>query len=246
MTHLDRFVIGALLSLAAVAYYATPYEFVTKLSYVPFALTAVLFPAFSSSIARRRQEAAVLMVRSIAAVFAIIFPAVLFAVAFAREGLGLWLGEDFASHSFAVMQWLAAGVLINSMALVPSAFVLGAGRSDWVAKLHLAELPLYLLGLWWMLDVAGIVGAAITWTIRVTVDALALLWMAHRTAPAGIRFPDRLVPVIVIGLAALLPAALVESAVVRGLIGFIFAATLPAFLWVRCVRPRLVQSPEPE
>jgi O-antigen/teichoic acid export membrane protein len=200
MTYLDRFVIGSLLSLAAVAYYATPYEFVTKLWYVPFALTGVLFPAFSSSIAHHRDESAVLMVRSIAAVFVILFPAVIFAVAFAREGLGLWLGEDFASHSFRVLQWLAAGVLINSMALVCITFVLGAGRSDWVAKLHLSELPLYLFGLWWMLGVAGIVGAAIAWTIRVTVDALLLLWMAHRAAPAGIRLPGQLVLVIVIGL----------------------------------------------
>ena len=244
MTYLDRFVIGSLLSLTAVAYYATPYEIVTKLWYVPFSLIGVLFPAFSSSIAQRRPESAVLMVRSIAAVFAILFPAVVFAVAFAREGLGLWLGEDFASHSFTVLQWLAAGVLINSMALVSITFVLGAGRSDWVAKLHVAELPLYLFGLWWMLDAAGIVGAAIAWTIRVTVDALVLLWMAHRAAPAGIHLPGQLVLVIVIGLAVLLPAALIESAAVRGLIGFIFAVTLPVFLWRRCVRPRRVQFPE--
>jgi len=50
--------------------------------------------------------------------------------------------------------------------------------------------------------------------------------------------------VVVIGLAVLLPAALVDSAVVRGLIGFIFAVTLPAFLWRRCVRPRRVQFRE--
>ena len=65
MTYLDRFVIGSLLSLTAVAYYATPYEIVTKLWYVPFSLIGVLFPAFSSSIAQRRPESAVLMVRSI-------------------------------------------------------------------------------------------------------------------------------------------------------------------------------------
>jgi len=233
MTYLDRFVIGALANLAAVAYYATPYDFVTKLLVIPFALTAVLFPMFSGALARGSAESAALMTRSLAAVFAVVFPAVMFAVAFAREGLGLWLGEDFALHSFRVLQWLAAGVLVNSMALVPFTFIQGAGRPDWIAKLHLLELPLYLLGLWWMLDVVGIVGAAITWTVRVMVDALVLVWMAHRATPAGIKLPGRLVLVIVLGLAVLLPAALVDSALVRGLVAVTFAIVLPALLWER-------------
>ena len=76
------------------------------------------------------------------------------------------MGDEFASHSFRVLQWLAAGVLVNSMAQVPFTFVQGAGRPDWVAKLHLLELPFYVLGLWWMLDVKGIDGAAIAWTVR--------------------------------------------------------------------------------
>jgi hypothetical protein len=113
-----------------------------------------------------------------AAVFAVIFPAVMFAVAFSREGLGLVAGEDFASHSFRVLQWLAAGVLVNSMALVPLlSFRARVGLIG--SPLHLLEFPLYFLGFWWMLDAAGIVGAAITWTIRVTVDALVLVWMAQ-------------------------------------------------------------------
>ena len=244
MTYLDRFVIGALANLAAIAYYATPYDFVTKLLVIPFAFTAVLFPMFSGALARGSAESAALMTRSLAAVFAVIFPAVMFAVAFAREGLGLWLGEDFASHSFTVLQWLAAGVLINSMALVPFTFVQGAGRPDWVAKLHLLELPLYFLGLWWMLDVAGIVGAAITWTIRVTVDVLVLLWMAHRAAPAGIRVPGQLALAVVLGLAALLPAALIDSALVRGLVALASAIVLPALLWERFYVPRQVRPAE--
>lgn len=234
MTYLDRFVIGALANLAAVAYYAIPYDFVTKLQVVPVALTAVLFPLFSGALTQGGAESAALMTRSLAAVFAVIFPAVMFTVAFAREGLGLWIGEDFASNSFMVLQWLAAGVLVNSMALVPFTYVQGAGRPDWVAKLHLLELPLYFLGLWWMLEAAGIVGAAITWTARVTVDALLLLWMAHRTAPAGIHFPRRLGFVIGIGLAALVPAAIIDSALVRGLVALMFAIALPALLW-KCI-----------
>lgn len=242
MTYLDRFVIGALFDLAAVAYYTTPYELVTKLWLIPFALTAVLFPAFSGALAQGSTASTALMTRSIAAVFAVVFPAVIFAVAFAREGMALWLGDGFASHSFRVLQWLAAGVLVNSMAQVPYTFVQGAGRPDWIAKLHLLELPLYLLGLWWMLDVAGIVGAAVAWTIRVTIDALALLRMAHVVAPAGVRLPGRLVLAVMLGLAALPCVALVEGAPARVLLSVVCAIALPALLWGLFSPPRHAPS----
>lgn len=242
MTYLDRFVIGALFDLAAVAYYTTPYELVTKLWLVPFALTAVLFPTFSGALAQGSGASTTLMTRSLVAVFAAIFPVVIFTVAFAREGLALWLGDEFASHSFRVLQWLAAGVLVNSMAQVPFTFVQGAGRPDWIAKLHLLELPLYVLGLWWMLEVAGIVGAAITWTIRVTLDALALLRMAHVVAPAGVKFPGRLVFAVVLGLAALLCVALVESAPARGLIAVASSVALAVSMWGLLSSPRHAPS----
>ena len=49
MAYLDRFMVAALLSMTAVAYYSTPYELVSSMSIVPAALATVLFPAFSTS-----------------------------------------------------------------------------------------------------------------------------------------------------------------------------------------------------
>ncbi len=83
-------------------------------------------------------------------VFLVLFPVVLLTIVLAHAGLRLWLGADFAQHSFRVLQWLAVGVFINSLAQIPFALVQGAGRPDLTAKLHLIELPLYLLALWWL------------------------------------------------------------------------------------------------
>ncbi len=236
MTYLDRFLIGSLASMAAVAHYATPYEFVTKLLFVPAALTGVLFPRFSRELAHRNQESHRLMSRSVAAIFAMLFPVILSIVAFAQEALALWLGADFASNSFRVLQWLAAGVLVNAMALVPFTFVQGAGLPDRVAKLHLLELPFYLAGLWYMLGAAGIDGAAMAWTARVAVDGLALLWMAGRAAPGGGVFPARLALAIGVGLAALALAGLAESVEARVWIVLGFGILLPVLVWRTSVR----------
>ncbi|MEW5791482.1 MAG: flippase [Pseudomonadota bacterium] len=180
MVYLDRFVIGALVSVAAVAYYATPYELVTKLWIIPGAIVGVLFPAFAASHVHDKARAALLFARGTKYVFLVLFPVVVILVAFAHEGLDLWLGAEFAQHSTPVLQWLAVGVFINSMAHTPFALVQGAGRPDLTAKLHLIELPIYLFLLLWLLHLYGIVGAAMAWTLRVTLDTTLLFWMSSR------------------------------------------------------------------
>lgn len=184
MVTLDRFLIGALVSLAAVAYYATPYEVVTKFLLVPGALVAVMFPAFSTSFAQDRGRTARIYKGCVKTIALILLPVTVGAIVLARTGLTIWLGADFAAHCFRVMQWLAVGVLLNSLATVPFALVQGVGRPDLTAKLHLIELPLYLLSLWWLVSAFGIVGAAMAWTLRVAVDGAVLFGMAQRFLPA--------------------------------------------------------------
>src|SRR5258708_4081175 len=48
LVYLDRFMVGTLLSIAAVGYYSAPYEMVTRLGLIPASLAATLFPAFSA------------------------------------------------------------------------------------------------------------------------------------------------------------------------------------------------------
>jgi O-antigen/teichoic acid export membrane protein len=180
MVTLDRFLIGALVSMAAVAYYATPYELATKLWFIPGVLLPVMFPAFSASFEHDRNRTAILYGRCVKYVFLILLPVVLLTVSVARSGLTLWLGADFAQHSFRVLQWLAVGVLINSLAQIPFALVQGVGRPDLTAKLHLIELPAYLLTLWWLVSARGVEGAAMAWTARMGVDAMLLFGMTQR------------------------------------------------------------------
>jgi O-antigen/teichoic acid export membrane protein len=153
---------------------------VTKLLIIPGSLVAVMFPAFSTSFEHDRKRTATLYSRCVKYVFLILFPAVLLIVGLARSGLTLWLGADFAQHSFRVLQWLAVGVFINSLAHIPFALVQGVGRPDLTAKLHLIELPAYLLTLWWLISARGVEGAAIAWTARAGVDALVLFGMTQR------------------------------------------------------------------
>ncbi len=237
MVTLDRFLIGALVSLTAVTYYATPYEVVTKLWLLPGALIGVMFPAFSTGFAQDRERTAVLFGRSVKSLFLVLFPIMLCAVALAQDGLKLWLGPEFAQHSFRVLQWLAVGVFINSLALVPCTLLQGVGRPDLTATLHLIELPLYLALLWWLVSTRGIEGAAIAWTARVAVDALFLFGLAKRYLPGKgpIRLQTALLPVAALLILAL--ATLLQGPIVKGffLLGTILCFALVA--WFRVLTP---------
>ncbi|MGH9662784.1 MAG: flippase [Bryobacteraceae bacterium] len=184
MVSLDRFLVGALASAASVAYYATPFEIVTKLQVVPSAIVGVLFPAFSASLVRDPARARDLYGRAIVGIAFVLAPLALLMTIFAPEGLTLWLGHEFAARGALAMRILVAGVLVNALAYVPSAFLQASGRPDLNAKLHLAELVPYLVCAVALIRGWGIEGAAAAWTLRAGIDAALLFRQAGRLLPA--------------------------------------------------------------
>jgi len=172
---LDRFLIGSILSMAAVAYYSAPYEAVTRLWIIPASLTMTLFPAFSAlEGAKDRQKLGAFFAHSIKYVLLVLGVVILVIGLFAKEILQIWLGADFAIKSTAALQILAFGVLINSLARIPFVLLQGVGRPDLPAKFHLLELPLYIGVVWLLISKWGIAGVAAAWTLRGALDALLL------------------------------------------------------------------------
>jgi O-antigen/teichoic acid export membrane protein len=179
MVYFDRFLIGSLISVAAVAYYTTPYEVATKLWLISGAFVGVLFPAFSQGAGDRHSNGR-LLANSMKWIALVIHPLAFTIIIFSREGLTMWLGPEFASNSYVVLNWLAFGVLINCIGQVPFAFLQALGYPNITAKLHLLELPIYATLLWLTLPDWGVMAAAIAWTARVTVDAAALIVISTR------------------------------------------------------------------
>ena len=163
--------------------------------------------------------------RALKSVFLVLFPVTLLLVTLAPELLRLWLGMEFARQSGRVLQWLAVGVFVNGLAQIPFALVQGAGRPDFTARLHLLELPFYLTGVWWLIHVRGVEGAAIAWTIRAAVDAIVLLLVADRTVPARPAVRWR-ASSLALGAVAFVLGGLADATLVRGVF---LVATLAAF-----------------
>jgi O-antigen/teichoic acid export membrane protein len=192
MLSFDRFVIAGMVSLSSVAYYTTPYTVINKMRIVPMALMRALFPA----LARERSNAKTLYQQSLFSLVMVMVPAVLVVVAFAKPALIWWLGADFASESYRVAQLLALGILVHSLGQPSFTLIQALGRPDLTAKLHVAEIPFYVLYLPWLIDRFGINGAAGAWLLRVSISTviLSLLagWLLRReTVAVGTHHPAR-------------------------------------------------------
>lgn len=175
MATLDRFVVGAVLGVGLVTYYAAPSELVTKLWLFTIAVLPVFFTALSTTATRDPERTAALFDRLLRLTLAMLFLPTLVLVALAPDILRIWLGPAFAARSTTVMQVLALAVFVNCVGQGAYTLIQGLGRPDITGKYHLAELPFYALILWLLLPRYGILGAAIAWSIRTVGDTILLL-----------------------------------------------------------------------
>ena len=220
LVYLDRFVIGALLAVSAVAYYTAPYEVITRLWLIPAALAGVLFPAFAAS------DRGLLLARyrtGIKAVLATLFPLALGGALFAPEWLEAWLGPEYARQGAPAARLLCIGVLLNGLAYLPFTLLQARGRADLVAKVHLAELPLYLALLAFAVPAFGIAGAGLAWSLRCAVDAAILFWLAaRRVLPGDVVLTRPQSAVLWLALAAIAAALWPQALTAR--VGYALAA----------------------
>jgi O-antigen/teichoic acid export membrane protein len=236
MVYLDRFVLGALLGMAAVTAYVTPFELVVRLLIIPAALTGAILPALAS-VAGDSQRMGEIYEKSFRAVMIVMFPMMLVAVVLAHEGLQWWIGPVLPAESVRVLQWLAVGVFVTAIAQAPFTALQSAGRPDLIAKLHLVELPLYAVAIVVFVRSFGVQGIAIAWTLRATVDALALLWLAHRRL--GLRAVPRVGGAwpILLMLAAMGAGTLIATTGARLLFVISVCATFIPVAWLALLTP---------
>jgi len=141
----DRMLIGALLSVQAVTYYTVPYNLVSRVSILPGALSTSLFPRFSRT---ANAEGKQLAERGLYLLLAVMTPIAVIGIALLPLFLTHWISPAFSRHGAVVGMILLAGIWINGLAYIPYGLLQGQGRPDVTAKLHLLELPFFLLLLW--------------------------------------------------------------------------------------------------
>lgn len=175
----DRFFVASVFSMAAVTYYVTPYEVVTKLWILSASLLGALFPVLSVT-DHRSPEMERIVRKAFILLTVTAAPAVGILLVFGRDLLGVWIDAEFARQSGTVAKWLAVGVFVNILAQIPFTVLQATGRPGTVARLQLIQLPVFILLAWWLSRWQGTVGVAMAWALRALTDALLLHLAATR------------------------------------------------------------------
>ena len=99
---------------------------------------------------------------------------------FSHFGLTIWIGEDLADKSWMIMSVLSIGLLFNSLAQVPYALIQAAGKVKLTSIIHLCEFFSYIILLLILLNIFGIIGAAIAFVLRVFFDYIILNYFSKK------------------------------------------------------------------
>jgi len=188
LAYSDRLLIGALVSVAALAFYTVPYEIVSRLLVLPASFGTVLFPAFSRA-SNHGEVIWLLYTRGVKYLILMVGWAVVLAVILARPALRIWVGPAFADAGTAVLQTLAVGMLLNSVAQIGTHVIDGVGRPDLRAKIFALYLPIYIIGAYFSIKSFGIIGAAAAWSARSLVELAifsAAVVVLSRARSAGV------------------------------------------------------------
>jgi O-antigen/teichoic acid export membrane protein len=227
----DRFILASLVSVSAVAYYATPFDVMVRLWAIPDALNSALFPLYAAGLRNNTNRVLMLFERAGHYIFPLTFAPVLFAVLFASDILGLWINPAFAAHSAVVLKWIAVGVLFSCMARVPWTLLV-AYRPDLPAKLVTFEAPVYVTGLYLMINHFGLPGAAIAWATRTAFNCSILHAMTWLTMPGSARAVKKNGALLIMAIVVLSFTSLVPSGVAaRGLYWAFALAACMSLTW---------------
>ena len=179
MVYFDRFILGSIIPVGELAYYTTPYEIITRVLIIPSAVSRVLFPSVSFTLAQNTSSEK-LVENAYRLTTLTLLPIIILLIGIAKPGMTLWLGPEFGDRSAIILQILALGVFFNGIASIPYTLIQSSNRPDLTAKAHIFELPIYALVLWFMCHNFGTLGAAIAWSFRIVLDLIVLTYLAKK------------------------------------------------------------------
>jgi O-antigen/teichoic acid export membrane protein len=173
----QRWLIGILLPLRAVGYYNIGAQVVLMGYMASYKVGQVLFPEVSRMQGRGEEEGAARMTVN-ATWLLTTLSAMLFVplVVFAHDLIRLYLGVSIAENTTATLRILAIGAGVGCAFAIPSFYLLGTGRSRWLAAMSLVNGIATVVGCLVLIPRLGITGAGWGMTAA-TVVHLGVLWL---------------------------------------------------------------------
>ncbi len=162
-------------SAAALAHYSIAFTLANMVVLFSSAMIQSLIPAFSQL--QGSENAAslkTLFSRGVRLSLIWAFPLIVILSLVAKPFFTTWAGEEFGSESTYPFYLLLPGIIFNVVSYLPFAAILASGRSNVLARLYWIEIVPYCLIIWLLATTLGAKGAAIAWSLKMTVDTVVM------------------------------------------------------------------------
>ena len=186
----DRLLIGIFIGLNQFAIYSIIQDAVSKLWFIPGSISRVLFADASALSLSNSKSLKLFLDRANRLIYQVTLPVFGMASLYSNEIIYLWLGEQISKSSHGLFQIFIIGLGLNSISIVKSTFLYGQGFSAQRTRLHLIEIPVFLIALAALIPMFGTSGAAIAWSLRILSTNLGIsfafrkkIGMTSGTAP---------------------------------------------------------------
>jgi O-antigen/teichoic acid export membrane protein len=209
----DKLIIGALVGMSALTYYAVPFMLANRVYGLSYRLSSVMLPAASSLAATNQHDRMQdLYLYSARYVFFINCVLTLLLVSVAHEILLYWISPEMAAAGSLILVLIALGNLLDSLTNAPSLVNDGLGKPKITGMFAISRAVLGLSAVFVLVQWLGVVGAAIgQLAVSIVVPAAFLIYVHGRTVP--VRLSQYLKVVVVPGLPFM--GAMVLFAVLR-------------------------------
>jgi O-antigen/teichoic acid export membrane protein len=174
MVQSDRFLIASMISASAVSTYVLPYEIVVQSLVIVGAVTTVMFPSLSQLMKEQPDACRAYFQKWLLRVAALMAFVCIFLGLSLPIILKIWIGDNLNINSIQIGQILCVGVFANSLGSMYYSLIHANGRADLTAKIHIFELPIYLISLFVIANYYGLLGVAYVWSGRMILDCALL------------------------------------------------------------------------
>lgn len=228
----DRLAIGGTIGAAAVSVYTIPFNLMSRVIIVPHSLAPVLFPRFAFLEKPDRDD---LALHGLQAVATIVTPILIGAVMLVDPFFTLWIGRELAEAALPVAYMFTMGFWFYCVGYPAMSVLQASGRPDLVSKVLAAELIPFIGATLGALFLFGLPGAALVFTLRSLIEAVAFLVLARIPWPA-------LRPLLLPGSLTL--AAVAAAWSIDGIVRYpvLLALLAAAALWSAIHAPRVVRE----
>lgn len=204
LMNIDRVIISNQLGAAALASYAPAMDMAVKVLVLLGGPLTVLLPALGHHVRNAPERAVAVYNSSLRSLGWWMTPCVILGLGASRPFMAAWLGQAHGVSAGVFLSIFLVGIHWCFAATVSFAAVQALGDARKASFVHLFELPLLLLGLWFFLSRGDILGAAWVWSARHLIDAAALHLLA-RTHGLGSGHDREIALPLAIGTAFMLP-----------------------------------------